>query len=90
MERIIRRLLLDYNNVSLSGPFTDHKVKPLDMDAINEVFCYNAQDIFVLCWDVINLNFRGFFGRLKLQFGDLSENSETEKGTMLSDMESLT
>lgn len=90
MERIIRRLLLDYNNVSLSGPYTDNKVKPLDLDAINEVFCYNAQDIFVLCWDVINLNFKGFFGKLRLQFGDLTENTEQETETASSVMANLT
>lgn len=90
MERIIRRLLLDYGNVSLSGPYTENRVKPLDMDAINEVFCYNAQDIFVLCWDVINLNFKGFFGKLRLQFGNLSDNTEEETTAESSVMAPLT
>lgn len=70
MERIIKRLLLDYNNISVSGPVTEGKVKPLDLDLFNEIFCGETQDIFVLCWDVINLNFQSFFKNIGRQFGD--------------------
>lgn len=72
LERVVRRLLIDYHNVSVSGPMTEDKAVPMDMNIFNDVFCCETQNIYLLCWDVINLNFGSFFGDMKLRFGDLT------------------
>ncbi|MBE6725093.1 MAG: hypothetical protein E7576_07890 [Ruminococcaceae bacterium] len=87
MERIISRLLLDNNNVSVSGPYTDFKAVRMNREAFDEVFCCEAQNIFVLCWDVINLNYKSFFKNIALQFGNQTESTES---LTTSAMESLT
>ena len=33
----------------------------LDMDIVNEIFCGDVQDMFILAFYVIRLNFNGFF-----------------------------
>ena len=35
----------------------------LDENLINEMFCGEVQDMFILCFHVIQLNFNGFFKR---------------------------
>lgn len=77
MERIIGRLLIDYNNVNVSGPFTEFKAVRMNRDTFDEVFCCEAQNIFVLCWDVINLNYKSFFKNIALQFGNQTESTES-------------
>lgn len=78
VERILKRLLIDYRNISVSGPATNGKVAPMDLDLFNEIFCGETQDIFVLCWDVINLNFQSFFKNIGLRFGGQIASMENQ------------
>lgn len=64
LELLMRKLLVGGNIVveieNEEGEIEPHK---LDMDTANEIFCGNVQDMFVLCFHVIKLNFNGFFKR---------------------------
>lgn len=41
----------------------------LDSDLADELFCGDVQDLFVLCFHVIRLNFNGFFKKLSTLSG---------------------
>ena len=71
-ERLMKKLLIDHKNVSVEGESTDGEVKLLTYDIANEVFCGDVQDMYILCFEVIRLNFRGFFSKISTQFGDLA------------------
>lgn len=77
VEHILNRLLIERKNVSLSGPITDGAVKPLTMDVANEVFCGGIDEMFILCWHVINCNFGDFFSKIGARFGLRIGNTET-------------
>lgn len=62
-EKLIRKLLLGGNiAVEISDDSGNVSQRRLDADLLNEIFCGDVQDMFVLCFYVIRLNFRGFSG----------------------------
>ena len=69
VERLMKKLLIDSQNVSVNNPETG-RAELLTMDLANEVFCGEIQDMFMLCFEVIRINFSGFFKKLGAQFGD--------------------
>ena len=69
LERLMRRLLVDNKNISVEGEITDGRTVTLDKDLADEVFCGDIQDMFILCYEVIKVNFSGFFKKLGVQFG---------------------
>lgn len=87
LERLMKRLLIDHKNVSVEGEITEGRVRLLTPDLANEVFCEDVQDMFILCFEVIKLNFKGFFKKISTLSGNLdgmlqnlnqtSENTET-------------
>ena len=76
LEKMIRKLLIDNKNISVEAEITEGKTKPLTMDIANEIFCGEVQDMYLLCWEVIKLNFGGFFRKLGVQFGNLSTDMQ--------------
>lgn len=62
LELLMRKLLIG-GNIVVEVPDENGTIEPqrLDMDLANEVFCGEVQDMFVLCFHVIKLNFSGFF-----------------------------
>lgn len=72
-ERLMKKLLIDHKNISVEGEATDGNVKLLTYDLANEVFCGDVQDMYILCFEVIRLNFKGFFSKLGAQFGSLKD-----------------
>lgn len=68
LERLCRKLLVEHQNISVEMP-GEEKSKLLTADLANEVFCGDTQDMFVLMWHVIQVNFAGFFKKLAAQFG---------------------
>ena len=76
MERIIKKLLIDHKNISVESEATEGKVSLLTYELANEVFCGDIQDMFVLCYEVIKLNFGGFFKKLGGQFGNLKASAK--------------
>ena len=73
IESLMKKLLVTNGNISLEGPITEGETVKLTYDLANEVFCGDVQDMFILCAEVIKLNFKGFFKKLGGQFGSLRE-----------------
>lgn len=78
LERLMKKLLTDNKNISVEGEATDGATKILTSDLANEVFCGDAQDMYILCYEVIKLNFGGFFKNLGAQFGSLKDLLKAE------------
>ena len=72
-ERLMRKLLVEHKNISVECEATDGETKVLSYDLANEVFCGEVQDMYILCFEVIRLNYKGFFKKLGAQFGNLQE-----------------
>ena len=70
IEALMKKLLISHGNIAICGPATDDRVVTLDMDIANEAFCGELQDMYSLCWEVIKLNFGGFFKKLGSRFGN--------------------
>lgn len=81
VESMMKKLLVTYKNVAVEIPELDEDDTPtgeyeqevLDMDLVNELFCGEVQDMFVLAFYVIRLNFNGFFKKLAGRFGKAGE-----------------
>lgn len=65
VEKLLRDLLLSGN---IGVRTEDMEVHQLTEDLSNEVFCGNIQDMFILAYHVIKVNYAGFFEK----FGNLS------------------
>lgn len=70
-ERLMKKLLIDHKNISVECEITGGNVKIMDYDLANEVFCGEIQDMYILCFEVIRLNFGSFFKKLGTRFGNL-------------------
>ena len=78
VEDLMKKLLVQHKNIAVSGPATGDATKQLDMDLANEVFCGELQDMYALCFEVIKLNYAGFFRK----FGDLFGGQKSASPTM--------
>ena len=79
VERMVKRLLIDQQNISVQGVDADGNIVLLDKDLADELFCGDLQDMFVLCFEVIKLNFKGFFKNVGTRSGSLIDR--LTKGT---------
>ena len=71
VEVLLKELLLGGNiSVQLEGE-TD--VKRLTEDVVNEIFCGDVQDMFLLAGEVVRVNYQGFFKKMQSQFGIQNE-----------------
>lgn len=70
-EKLMKKLLIDHKNVSVECEATNGEAKVLTYDLANEVFCMEIEDMYILCFEVIRLNFGGFFKKLGARFGNL-------------------
>ena len=77
LEDLIKQLLIDHKNISYDDE--DGEATRLTYDAANEIFCGEMQDMFVLCWEVIKLNFGGFFKKIAGQSGNLLDITKRVK-----------
>jgi len=69
VENLLRLLLIKYKNISVMLEDKE-KALPLTEDLVNEIFCGNTQDMYILAVDVIQVNYSGFFERLGNLFGE--------------------
>lgn len=77
VESMMKKLLVIHRNVVVEFPEMDehgvetgqYEQEVLDIDLVNEIFCGEVQDMFVLAFYVIRLNFSGFFKKLVGRFG---------------------
>ena len=72
IKKLMNQLLLDYNNISYVAPGSS-EAEPLTKDSLNEIFCTEVQDMYILAVEVIKINFGGFFKKLSNRFGGLIE-----------------
>lgn len=70
LELLMKKLLLG-GHIVAEVPDEEGNIEPmvLDTDLVNEVFCGEVQDMFILCFHVIKLNFNGFFKKLQARSG---------------------
>lgn len=81
VESMMKKLLVAHKNIVVELPVLDEdgvetdeaEQEILDMDLVNEIFCGEVQDMFVLAFYVIRLNFNGFFKKLAGRFGKVGE-----------------
>ena len=71
LEQLMKELLVDYKNITFEDE--DGEVSYLTYDDANEIFCGEIMDMLMLCWEVIKLNFSGFFTKLLGQSGNLQD-----------------
>ncbi len=81
LERLMRKLLIESGNISVECEATGGEVKVLNKDIADEVFCGDVQDMFILAFEVIRLNFNGFFKKIAALFGD-QEQGQKETAIM--------
>ena len=83
LEQLMRKLLLGGHIVVELPPDeengeTEPEAHILDNDLVNEVFCGEVQDMFILCFYVIRLNFKGFFKKLAGLSGKVGTAKQTK------------
>lgn len=62
IEKLMKKLLLGgHIAVEIENDDGEKEGARLDEDMVNELFCGEIQDMFILCFHVIKLNFNGFF-----------------------------
>lgn len=76
VESLLRKLLLNGNVGVLPAGSAD--AQWLTEELANEVFCGNTQDMFVLAFYVIKVNYVGFFEKLR----NLSGNANMQEAMM--------
>ena len=69
LEYLLRKLLVQYHNISFES--IDKKGKPqvLTEELANDVFCGDVHHLYILAIDVIKSNYSGFFEKLGSLFG---------------------
>lgn len=77
VEHLIKRLIVNYKNVSVKCEETNEDVERLTEDLANEIFCGEIEDMLMLCVEVVRMNFGGFFKKAVTQFGGLTAFTET-------------
>lgn len=84
LELLMKKLLIG-GHIVTEVPDENGNVEPqrLDMDLANELFCGEVQDMFVLCFHVIKLNFGGFFKKLGNRYGKAELAEEKTPRTIL-------
>ena len=69
LEYLCRELLVTHGNISVSPSGDDTNNTPLDEDTVNDLFCGGLDEMFILMFEVIKVNFSGFFKKLAAQYG---------------------
>lgn len=67
VELLLRKLLIVNKNIVVEIPDEESgetEQTTLDEDTLNEIFCGEVQDMFILAFEVIRLNFNGFFKKV--------------------------
>ena len=69
IEAILHKLLTKHKNITVEIDGAD--AQTLTDDLVNELFCGDAQDMFVLAFEVIKVNYSGFFDKLSTLSGEV-------------------
>ena len=80
IEKLAKALLLTGNvSVEYTDEDGNQHAERLDQDLVNEIFCGEVQDLFILCFYVIRLNFNGFFKRIAGLSGPVRSDTQRKK-----------
>ena len=80
VEVLMKKLLLGgHIVVEIQNENGEIEPQRLDMDMANEIFCGEIQDMFVLCFYVIKLNFNSFFKKVVDLYGKAKQKEGTAK-----------
>lgn len=82
LEYLCREMLVAHGNISVSIGGDDSDNKTLDDDTVNELFCGGLDEMFTLIFEVIKVNFSGFFKKLAAQYGLGGEKGAAEPPNM--------
>lgn len=77
-EALMKKLLITHKNISVN---VEDKTEILTYDLANEVFCGDVQDMYILCYHVIKINFGGFFKKVGNLFGKRKGSTEETEET---------
>ncbi len=72
-ESLMKKLLITHKNISVD---VEDKTEILTYDLANEIFCGDVQDMYILCYHVIKINFGGFFKKVGSLFGKRKGSTE--------------
>ena len=67
VEGLLKRLLIQYKTISVD---VDGETILLTEEVADQVFCGNVQDMYILAFEVIKVNFPGIFTKFSDQFGE--------------------
>lgn len=71
VEKLLRKLLINGKNISCQ--YREHNGEVvqsvLDQDLLDVIFCQNIDGLYRLAYEVIKVNFSGFFKKLLIQSG---------------------
>ena len=75
VEYMLKMLLIQHGNISFerAGQKKDGTPQKLTEDEANDLFSGDVHDMFLLAWEVVKLNYGGFFGKLGSLFGDQAD-----------------
>lgn len=80
IEKLAKALLLSGNvSVEYTDENGNQQAERLNSDLVNEIFCGEVQDLFILCFYVIRLNFNGFFKRFTGPSGPVRSDTQRKK-----------
>ena len=92
VEGLLRKLLIQYKNISIEQEH-ETEAQLLTEELADEVFCGEVQDMFLLAYEVIRINFPGIFKKLESLYGKLPvgllEKIQTREDSELSTQPSL-
>ena len=69
VEKLLRMLLIKYRNISFDTD-EDKTCDWLDENDLDKIFVGQLQNMYMLAWEVIKLNYGGFFDLLSSQSGN--------------------
>ena len=72
LESLLKKLLVQFKNISVEIDGRG-EAQLLTEDLANELFCGETQNMFILLFDVIKVNYSGFFEKLGSQFGKAAD-----------------
>ena len=83
LERLMKELLTANRNITVDVEGKED-AQILTEDLANELFCREVQEMFLLAFRVIQLNFSGFFRKLQSPSGKAFENIQSRWTNMVS------
>ena len=79
VELLLKKLLIHYQNIAVE-PEGETVATPLTEAMANELFCGEAQDMFILAAEVIKVNYSSFFSKIGTRFGELIDAFKNKMG----------